>query len=307
MRSSVKTAIVTMVGALALAGCAMASDPGESSQIGATRVIPTGPAADYPMVLGEPYTIDGETYVPTDTMNSDQVGYAGIDDSDVRGITIAHKTLPLPSYIEITALSSGRTVLARVERRGPMTNARLIALSREAAEQLGIGDAAPVRVRRVNPPEDDRAELRMGRAVKPRMATPEGLLEVLRRRLPESGAASLAAAPQPRVFDSVPSTAIATIDPDDADAPETGPQPESQEVQATPRETPSGGFAVQVGAFSVKENAERLARELGGFVDDGGRFSLVRLGPFETRGEAEAALAKARGRGYSDARITTLK
>src|SRR3546814_10508243 len=51
-----------------------------------------------------------------------------------------HKTLPLPSYVEVTALDTGRTILVRVNDRGPMVTDRLIGLSRGAAEQLGIAD-----------------------------------------------------------------------------------------------------------------------------------------------------------------------
>ena len=40
----------------------------------------TGPAADYPIVLGEPYVVDGETFTPVDTMNYDRVGYIAADE-----------------------------------------------------------------------------------------------------------------------------------------------------------------------------------------------------------------------------------
>ena len=141
------------------------------------------------MVLGEPFTVDGQLYTPADTLNYDTVGYAGVDDGD--GVTLAHRTLPLPSYVEVTSLTTGKTILARVERRGPMTGTHLISLSPAAAAQLGEGEGAPVRVRRVNPPEADRLELRSGRAAAARIETPKPLVEVLRRKLPATGSASL--------------------------------------------------------------------------------------------------------------------
>ena len=114
--------------ALALTGCGAlgggdrpanaASEAGEGAPQFAS-----GPAADYPMVLGEPYNIDGMEYVPADRMNFDEVGYATIDAEG--GISASHKTLPLPSYVEVTSLESGKTILVRVERRGPMTGTRL--------------------------------------------------------------------------------------------------------------------------------------------------------------------------------------
>src|SRR3546814_14674210 len=74
-----------------------------------------------------------------------------------------HKTLPLPSYVEVTALDTGRTILVRVNDRGPMVTDRLIGLSLGAAEQLGIADGVTaVRVRRTNPPAAERRLLRAG-------------------------------------------------------------------------------------------------------------------------------------------------
>ena len=83
----------------------------------------SGPAADYPMVLGDPFVVDGVTYTPQDKLNFDQVGYAGVGVGvgGGTGISIAHRTLPMPSYAEVTSLDSGRTILVRVTRRGPST------------------------------------------------------------------------------------------------------------------------------------------------------------------------------------------
>ncbi len=158
----------------------------------------TGPAADYPVVLGQPFTVDGKTYTPADTMNYDAVGYASQDDEGA-DVTASHRTLPLPSYIEVTSLASGRTILARVTRRGPMSGNFVVGLSAGAWRQLGLepGSRAAVRVRRVNPPEAERALLRLGRTAPERMETPPGLLNVLRRRLGDSEDALLSGPAQP--------------------------------------------------------------------------------------------------------------
>ncbi len=157
--------------------------PAQGSGSAPARI--TGPAADYPVVVGEPFTIGAVTWTPVDQLNYDAVGYAQAGDGT--GVTAAHKTLPLPSYVEVTALDSGRTILVRLERRGPMTNDALLELAPEAAAQLGLASGArsAVRVRRVNPPEVERAALRSGTPVPARMETPEGLLKVLRRKLAE--------------------------------------------------------------------------------------------------------------------------
>ena len=160
------------------------------TQMGATAGV--GPESDYPLVVGEAFTVDGKTYVPSDTMNYDAVGYAE-DGEGGDFVTGAHRTLPLPSYAEITSLASGKTILVRMTKRGPMAGPNLVALSSGARAQLGLGAnaQAPVRVRRVNPPESERAMLRLGQHAPDRMETPQGLLGVLKRKLGDGSVAVL--------------------------------------------------------------------------------------------------------------------
>lgn len=312
---------------LALAGCGAVGGGDRPARAGVAPAIPAnGPAADYPMVLGDPFTIDGVDYVPVDEMNYDEVGYLAADAGT--GVTAAHKILPLPSYVEITSLDTGRTILARVERRGPMSNEQLIALSPDALAQLGAGEGTPVRVRRVNPPEVQRAELRADRTAPLRMATPETLLGVLRRKLPEDGSASLASGRKPPVPSGVrtsgenpaPTDTRAEVAPS-APPPVPAPVANGADQRRTSTEAfpltplnraaaaqpaaPAGAFVVQAAAFASKANADRAADTLGGFVSKAGRFYRVRTGPFATRGQAEAALAKVRAAGYSDAKVST--
>ena len=312
MRSGAR---ICAAGALltALAGCAAG---GAGAVPPASRSIETGPAADYPVLVGDPYFIDGEEHVPLDRLNYDAVGYAAMESGEEPGITLAHKTLPLPSYVELTALDSGRTILARVERRGPMRNDPIVALSRGAAEQLGLSADGPVRVRRVVPPEAHRAELRADRSAPARMDTPEGLLAVLRRKLPDTGSATLSEPRQAAVSGTAPEpAAMAQVDPDPELAlapnqpatsiPAVGEAGDQVDIQQDDAPTSAGRFVIQLGAFSVPANAERLARETGGKVVSSGRLSLVHTGPYMTRGQAEAALAKLKSQGYRDALITT--
>lgn len=144
----------------------------------------SGPAADYPVVLGDPYKVGDTVFTPANAMNYDAVGYASVG-GPATGVSAAHHTLPLPSYVEVTSLVSGRTTLVRVERRGPMDSTHAIELSPAALAQLGAtaDGHAPVRVRRVNPLETERALLRAGMNAPERMPTPKPLLAVLQRRL----------------------------------------------------------------------------------------------------------------------------
>ncbi len=294
----------------ALGGCGVIGGPQGVAPLSAAPFADNGPSADYPMVLGEPFTVEGELYTPADTLNYDTVGYAGVDDG--AGITASHRTLPLPSYAEVTSLESGKTVLVRVERRGPMTGTNLVALSADAAAQLGVNPTSPVRLRRVNATEAERAELRAGRSVPERMETPKSLVEVLRRKLPATGierfglgtrvsstsrarpsSVGAAVAPKPVAVAQVPaSPAIATV---------------AKAVTALPAQKSAvvGNLVVQAGAFASRANADRAAKALGGFVTPAGRLFLVRTGPFASRAQADTALAKVRAAGYSDARVTT--
>jgi rare lipoprotein A len=145
-----------------------------------------------PIKIGPPYRVRGRTYVPREDPSYDAVGIAswyGHESGNQTangerfrpdGISGAHTTLPLPTYVEVTALATGRTILIRVNDRGPFAQERIIDLSRGAARLLGIERAgsAPVRVRRVTPPEKDRRALRDGRPHR-------------RARLPRRAAAAL--------------------------------------------------------------------------------------------------------------------
>lgn len=317
----------------ALAAC-VAAGGGETAAVAAPPPV-NGPAADYPVVLGEPFLVDGVLYTPRDTLNYDEVGYAGVD-PDANGVTTSHRTLPMPSYVEVTSLQSGQTILVRVERRGPMTGSRLIALSPAALVQLGIAEGAPVRVRRVNPPESDRAKLRAGGEAPDRMATPQGLLAVLRSKLPETGSASLrsndprndneyrpGSAPAKQIAEPVKAvdTPMTEVDPDYTAPPPPPPAPppppgnadvsygskaSSGPTKPPPQPAVEGNFVVQAAAFLSHSSAQQLADRLEGFVEQSGKFWRVRTGPFATRGQAEASLAKVRAAGYSDAVIYTL-
>jgi rare lipoprotein A len=160
------------------------------------------PVSDIPVRIGPPYTVRGQTYVPAADPSYDYLGYASWYGSESGNktangerfrpawITAANTSLPLPSYVEVTALETGRTILVRVNDRGPFVGrGRIIDLSKAAAGQLGImGQGhAPVRVRIANPPEADRARLRQGRPARERQRVPENVLVNLRAQLARNG------------------------------------------------------------------------------------------------------------------------
>ena len=286
----------------------------------------TGPAADYPVVIGQPFTIGTTVWTPNDQLNYDAVGYASVGDSSLTRVTGAHKTLPLPSYIEVTALDTGKTILVRLERRGPMVNDVLIELAPAAAAQLGLLPAAhsAIRVRRVNPPEQERAMLRAGGRAPERMETPEGLLKVLRRKLHEQPPLLPPPSTPPTMPTAAPAEAAikkagATAKPNAVPpvlpptstviSPTKGSPSQSREAARVPSATMpvpkpiKGSLVVQVGAFSGEAGARDLAGKLGATVSRSDKYWRVRLGPFVDRAQAAQALEKAKRAGYSDARI----
>lgn len=70
---------------------------------------------------------------------------------DLHGMTAAHKTLPLPTYVEVTNIKNGRKIVVKVNDRGPFHEGRIIDLSYAAAQKLGIGSTAMVEIRAINP------------------------------------------------------------------------------------------------------------------------------------------------------------
>ncbi len=131
-----------------LAACATAPAP-RPSAYGGARV----PA------YNRPYEVRGRWYAPAEQPRYDEVGVAswyGYESGrttadgevfDVRLSTAAHKTLPIPSYLDVTNLDNGRRIRVRLNDRGPFAQGRLIDLSRGAAERLGFLGRGTARVR----------------------------------------------------------------------------------------------------------------------------------------------------------------
>jgi len=76
---------------------------------------------------------------------------------DMRALTCAHRTLPFGTRVRVTDLESGRSVLVRVNDRGPFTEGRIVDLSLAAARALGMVERGVARVR-LEPVPDEPAE-----------------------------------------------------------------------------------------------------------------------------------------------------
>lgn len=105
-------------------------------------------------VLGKRYTpiqngFDYRAEGPASWYGSKFHGYhtANGEEYDLYGMTAAHKTLPLPTYVQVTNLENNRKVIVRVNDRGPFYSDRIIDLSYAAAAKLGFADKGTARVR----------------------------------------------------------------------------------------------------------------------------------------------------------------
>lgn len=144
-----------------------------------------------PIVSGtmRPYQIRGRWYRPVEQPNYDEVGMASWygaqhngrptstgERFDMSALTAAHKTLPLPSLVEVTNRANGRRVILRVNDRGPFVDGRIIDLSRAAAEELGLlsQGVGEVRVRYVGraPRKGGGTAMRRAEAAAPSQPTP---------------------------------------------------------------------------------------------------------------------------------------
>jgi rare lipoprotein A len=110
--------------------------------------------------VGKPYTVAGRVYVPEDDPNYRAEGMASWYGDDFHGrltangevfdmasLTAAHPTLPIPSYARVTNLSNGKSLIVRVNDRGPYHGNRLIDVSNKAAELLEFKGNGVARVR----------------------------------------------------------------------------------------------------------------------------------------------------------------
>ena len=180
-------------------------------------------------------------------------------------ITAAHRTLPIPSYAEVTSLDTGRTILVRINDRGPYHANRLIDLSLGAARQLGMSGhgARLVHIRQVEPSEAERDVLRHGQKVDARRTLSTGELALLRNRT--------------RWRAPVQTRAVLPAG--------------------------DGPYFIQVATFSARNRAETMAAALGAKIDTLGAAHRVRLGPYADAKSVNAALAPLAAKGYPDVRI----
>jgi rare lipoprotein A len=204
---------------------------------------------------------------------------------DMYAMTAAHKTLPLPAHVRVTNLQNGRSVVVRVNDRGPFVGNRIIDLSYTAASKLDMlrNGTAMVEVRSLD-------------------AAP-----TLNAAATLNAPALSAAATHAAAATDAPATAADS-------APTAAPLAESSADTAAPAPASvPGNLFIQAGAFSDPKNAEHLVDKLRGggygkiFVRDneiaGRRMYRVRIGPVPSVAEFDRIVAALERVGVTDAHL----
>lgn len=244
---------------------------------------------------------------------------------DMYGMTAAHKTLPLPTYVQVTNVENGRTAVVKVNDRGPFHGPRVIDLSYSAAKKLGViqKGTAMVEVRAI---DASRPSGDSGPFLASKGGT-KGATKGLEKG--ERGETAALARNEPKPT-PVPPVKLATVASDPVDSGPEAVRDRALEsalaaVEAKPVEQPGALSAkptedavekalassadalgqdlyLQVGAFGDPNNAERLRQRLVSSLSEQVRVQRsatsepalykVRIGPLGSEGEARAVSAK---------------
>lgn len=220
---------------------------------------------------------------------------------DMYGMTAAHRTLPIPCYARVTNLANGRSVIVRINDRGPFVANRIIDLSYSAATRLDIVRTGTAFV-----------ELRTLSASDARAETPPA--QVAAATIMSPAAPTVPLTPIAPAVPIAPSASIAPA------APSTPAEPIASSAAPAPDDgTPSAGpptavaLYIQVGAYADPVNAQRVLDRLqsSGVAhvfsvasSSGGRtLRRVRIGPITTVGEFDALAARLSALGFPEARL----
>ena len=326
-RSSVRAALVACGLGLLVTGCAETQLLIHSAKRASQAIDSDTPSGGYYKV-GNPYQIQGIWYHPEENYEYDETGIASWygaqfhgkltangEDYDMNALTAAHRTLPMPSFVRVTNLENGRSLVLKVNDRGPFAKGRIIDISRRGSQLLGFQKQGTARVR-VQILADQ------SRAIAARMQNQDQLARVgspiTVDKMPKA-TVSAEALPVP----DGASASTSTVTPASTAAPTPLPQAteiarqddlianaEKEPRLGQERVEPTSIF-VQAGAFGLFENANKVRARLSPlgnvFLDrvlvNGRDLFRVRVGPIGNVGEADTVLAQVVGTGYPDARI----
>ncbi|HTM74001.1 MAG TPA: septal ring lytic transglycosylase RlpA family protein [Pseudolabrys sp.] len=265
--------------------------------------------------VGAPYQIGDTWYYPSEQPGYDETGIASWygptfyghatangERFDAAALTAAHRTLPMPVNVRVTNLDNGRSLIVRVNDRGPFAKGRIIDLSERAATLLGYKAQGTARVRVTFV---SRADLKGG--APPENEAPPEVASVV-RSVPTDRVASSDLEPVPGAAIAPPVQAAQLPTPPVRSADLAAATQPTGIVTTVPVPAVTHLY-VQAGAFSSYSNALRLQTKLRGavqistVVQNGQKLYRLRAGPFDELGDADQALARLSGLGSNDARI----
>ena len=260
----------------------------------------------------KPYEINGVWYFPAENYEYSEKGLAswympsnGRSAKTANGeeyiateMSARHKTLPLPSVVKVTNLDNNKSVIVRVNDRGPMVNNRLIDVSQRAAQELGFPVTGTTEVMVEIMPKESQ-EIRDALLAAGRVYTEDGATQELSivppMPVPEEQPQQVAVAPAPK---SVYTQA----------EPIYTERTQPKRVVVT---SPAGNTYIQLGAYGDPTNATKVQRAVSSVthaetvqkVSGGRTLTVVKAGPYANRAEAEQALRQLKQMGYRDAYI----
>lgn len=288
--------------------------------------------------VGNPYIIDGQEYTPQESFNYVETGIASWygpgfhanktangETYDQNELTAAHKTLQMPSLVRVTNLENGRAVVVRVNDRGPYSRGRIIDMSSKAAELLGMKAQGTAKVRvEILPAESRRIaeDAKAGRDTRgyeialngnPRPTDPTQPVTLY----PDTSAVAVNTTTPDDTMQAakVASVESVPLEPSRSQpvqghiAPDGRFMPDPVVTQQPV--PPSSNIFIQAGAFSDTGNAQRLSERLTALgaakvypTNIGGKtFYRVRLGPYSSVDQADAALGQVLEKGVPKAVI----
>jgi len=326
--STALTLAAVAAAALVLSGCVQPAQPWRTAS--APRETPQPATAKGIYKVGSPYQIDGVWYYPAEDFKYQENGVAAAYDErfparetangefyDPNGLTAAHRTLPMPSIVEVTNLENGRALQLRVNDRGPFARGRMLEVSRRAAQLLGFepGGSAKVHVRiLVN------ESMQVASIARRNGTEPDKQLAEAPSAAPRDQVIAEALAPAPGAKASLrnappPPTAVTAL----GGAKSGGltaqlaslaePPPLSGEVTVVA--TRPTQLYVHAGNFTRQDSAARARQQLDALAParmtsariSGVQFYRVQVGPLASVEEADRILARAVESGLTDARI----
>jgi len=270
--------------------------------------------------VGKPYTIAGRTYYPKETYNYTESGIASWYGPGFHGkktasgetysqyeMTAAHRTLQMPSLVRVTNLSNGKSVVVRVNDRGPFAKGRIIDVSERAAGLLNMKGAGTAKVRLELLADESRALAQVARSGKSTQGVevaynatghlPNGYSQVL-----HGPAISDIPMTETDIAQTAQAESVAGHVKDGHFYP--NPVVKQQPVVAS-------NIYIQAGAFGVESNAQSLAVRMASIAPskvepvtfNGRTLYKVRLGPLDSVRSADSVLSKVLASGQSDAII----